>query len=226
MKVSVIIPVLNEEATVRVGLALLQPLRDAGHEVIVVDGGSEDNTEAEAAGLCDQWLVSARRRARQMNAGAARARGNLLVFLHADTRLPHDTLHHFERFMDSGKAWGRFDVRLSGHQILFRVVGGMMNWRSRVSGICTGDQVQFVRREVFEDLGGFADIDLMEDIDLSRRLKSWSRPYCISSRVITDSRRWEIHGPWRTILFMWRLRWAYWRGVSAGELASQYHRHD
>ncbi len=223
VKVSVIIPVLNEANLIGVTLDALMPLRRHGHDVIVVDGGSDDGTAELAKNGSDRVIHSAPGRARQMNAGAAQAAGNVLVFLHADTRLPEDALDHLIAFSRSHWDWGRFDVRLSGTRPIFRLIGFMINLRSRLTGICTGDQAQFVRRALFEQLGGFPEIPLMEDVALSKRLKQHGRPCCIRSPVTTDSRRWEKHGPWRTIWLMWRLRWDYWRGVTPEVLVRRYY---
>lgn len=219
---SVIVPVWQEAATIVATLQTLAPLRVAGHQVIVVDGGSTDGTPQLAEGLCDRVVTSARGRALQMNAGAQVATGDILLFLHADTRLPASALDALAQFSDSRKAWGRFDVRLSGKRPLFRVIAWFMNQRSRFSGIATGDQALFVRRPVFEALRGFEPLPLMEDVELSSRLRLVSRPFCIRDPVITDSRRWEQHGAWRTILLMWRLRWRYWRGESPESLVTVY----
>ena len=203
-------------------LQALEPVRARGHEVIVVDAGSNDRTVELARPLCDRVVVSQRGRAVQMNAGAAMAKGDLLLFLHADTRLPEHALDHLAAFMDSTRAWGRFDVRLSGERLLFRIIAWFMNQRSRLTGICTGDQAMFVRRDTFEALGGFHPMPLMEDVELSRRLCLVSRPFCIKMPVVTDSRRWQKHGTWRTIFLMWQLRWRYWRGESPESLAQLY----
>ncbi|MGB1949852.1 MAG: TIGR04283 family arsenosugar biosynthesis glycosyltransferase [Marinobacter sp.] len=219
---SVIIPVWQEAATIVATLQTLAPLRAVGHQVIVVDGGSTDGTPQLADGLCDRVVTSARGRALQMNAGAQVATGDILLFLHADTRLPASALDALAQFSDSRKAWGRFDVRLSGKRPLFRVIAWFMNQRSRFSGIATGDQALFVRRPVFEALRGFEPLPLMEDVELSSRLRLVSRPFCICDPVVTDSRRWEQHGAWRTILLMWRLRWRYWRGESPESLVTVY----
>ena len=215
-------PVLNEAAGIGTMLAALQPLRAAGCEVILADGGSNDGTR-EAAGDCfDQWVDAPRGRARQMNAGAAAAAGELLLFLHADTRLPADALQWLERFAASDRLWGRFDVRLSGDRPLFRVIAWFMNQRSRLTGVATGDQAIVVRRSLFKRVGGYEPIPLMEDVALSKTLRRYSRPYCMRASVITDSRRWELNGAWRTIVLMWWLRWAYWRGTSPEVLARRY----
>ncbi len=219
---SVIVPVWMEAASVVDTLEALAPLRALGHEVIVVDAGSSDGTAERARSLCDRVIQSEKGRAVQMNAGAAVARGDLLLFLHADTRLPPGALEQLTAFVQSHRAWGRFDVRLTGKRPLFRVIAWFMNQRSRLTGICTGDQALFVRRDVFEALAGFAPLPLMEDVELSRRLCLVSRPFCIREPVLTDSRRWQKHGAWRTIFLMWRLRWRYWRGESPESLAQVY----
>jgi rSAM/selenodomain-associated transferase 2 len=223
MKLSVIVPLLNEARELSAMLERLLPVIRNGSEVILVDGGSDDGSAdmAERAGFT--VVQSARGRARQMNAGAARATGDVLLFLHADTQLPdaaETTIAH--GLADSGRVWGRFDVRISGRAPMLRVVGCLMNVRSRLTGIATGDQAMFVTRVAFDSLGGFPDQPLMEDIELSKRLLALSRPVCIARCVTTSGRRWETRGVWRTILLMWRLRWDYWRGVPAQQLAEAY----
>ncbi|HMY97162.1 MAG: TIGR04283 family arsenosugar biosynthesis glycosyltransferase [Pseudomonadales bacterium] len=223
MRLCIIVPILNEAQRLPRLLDELAPLQRQGVEVILVDGGSDDGSAGmvEAAGFT--LVRSARGRARQMNAGAALARGDTLLFLHADTRLPAQAIQSIEQALAAGTAcWGRFDVTLSGRSCLLWVVARMMNWRSRCSGIATGDQAIFVTRAVFDAVGGFPDQPLMEDIELSRRLKRRSRPACLRNRVLTSGRRWHGKGPWRTILLMWRLRWAYWRGTPAEQLARRY----
>lgn len=220
--VSIIVPVLNESTSVVSALERLAALRNAGTEVIVVDGGSDDDTVALARPLCDRMVDSGRGRALQMNRGAAEASGEVLLFLHADTVLPERADQALGGFLSSDRAWGRFDVRLSGRRPLFRVIALMMNQRSRLTGIATGDQGIFVRRSLFEALGGFRELPLMEDVELCRRLRRVSRPFCIRTPVVTDSRRWEQLGSWRTIMLMWRLRWRYWRGADPTELARAY----
>ncbi|MCM0612559.1 TIGR04283 family arsenosugar biosynthesis glycosyltransferase [Marinobacter sediminum] len=219
---SVIVPVWMEAAGVEDTLRALAPLKSAGHEVIVVDAGSTDGTAELARPLCDRVVISEKGRAVQMNAGAVVAKGDVLLFLHADTGLPSDALEHLRRFTFSRRAWGRFDVRLSSKRASYRVIAWFMNRRSRLTGICTGDQAMFIRRDTFEALGGFQPLPLMEDVEFSRRLCLVSRPYCIASPVTTDSRRWETLGTWRTIFLMWRLRWRYWRGESPESLAQAY----
>lgn len=219
---SIIVPVLNEAEGVIALLDALAPLRARGHEVIVVDGGSHDGTPALCQGRADAVLPGPRGRARQMNAGAAQAQHPVLLFLHADTQLPPQADARLLDALAAGALWGRFDVRIAGRPPLLKVVAWMMNWRSRWTGIATGDQAIFVRRSVFERLGGFADQPLMEDIELSRRLRALSPPACLRERVVTSGRRWETRGVWRTIFLMWRLRWRYWRGASPDELARAY----
>ena len=219
---SVIVPVWNEAAVLGVLLQSLRPLRAKGHEVIVADGGSTDGTQDLARPGCDQLVSAERGRSAQMNAGAAVAHGDVFLFLHADTQLPTDAVQQLQAFSRTSKVWGRFDVRLSGSRPLFSVIAWFMNKRSRLTGICTGDQAMFVRRDTFNALGGFAPQPLMEDVELSRRLCAVSRPFCVASPVTTDSRRWQQHGAWATILLMWRLRWRYWRGESAESLAQAY----
>jgi rSAM/selenodomain-associated transferase 2 len=218
-----VVPALNEAAGIRDVLAALQPLRARGHEVIVVDGGSTDGTLALAEELADRVLLSARGRAVQQNAGAASASGDVLLFLHADTTLPEgaDALV-LDGLRRSGRGWGRFDVRLTGRHPLLRMVERMIGLRSRLSGVATGDQAIFVRREWFRRAGGFPEVPLMEDVALTRALKRLGPPLCLRARATTSSRRWEERGVLRTILLMWRLRWAYFRGADPAELARRY----
>lgn len=225
MKLSIIIPTLNEAAIIRGSLTALSKLRSAGHEVIVADGGSQDNTLELARPLADQVIQCPVGRARQMNAGANAAYGDVLVFLHADTLLPlnADALI-INGLKQSGNSWGRFDVRLAGRRPMLRVIELMMNWRSRITGIATGDQCLFMRREIFEAIDGYPDIALMEDIAISKRLKQHGRPLCIKQKVITSSRRWEQQGMLRTILLMWRLRLGYYLGVDPQRLARIWQR--
>ena len=220
-RLSVVVPVLDEAAGITSALRALVPLRARGHEVIVVDGGSADASVELARPLADRVLAAPRGRAAQMNAGAAVATGEALLFLHADTVLPEAAdalvLAALRR-----RPWGRFDVHIASRRRMLGVVGALMNLRSRLTGIATGDQAMFVRREAFDAVGGFPLQPLMEDIELSRRLLRRSRPACLRARVTTSGRRWEQRGVWRTIVLMWRLRWAYWRGVPAEVLAEAY----
>jgi rSAM/selenodomain-associated transferase 2 len=222
--VSVIIPTLNERAHVSATLAPLQGMRRSGHEVILVDGGSDDGTAELASSQVDRVVQSARGRALQSNAGAREARGDVLLFLHADTVIPPETMTAFlDEFPSSPHVWGRFDVRLSGNHFMFRVLENLMNIRSRLSGIATGDHAIFVRRESFEKIGGYPEIPLMEDIAISRRLKREGRPFRPSRPVVTSSRRWEEKGILKTILLMWRLRLAYALGADPRDLARSYY---
>ena len=220
---SIIIPTLNEASTIEQTLQALQPLRDREHEIIVVDGGSIDNTQALAAPLADQVLSAPRGRAAQMNTGAAVATGQVLLFLHADTVLPaHADVMVLMGIVTHRRGWGRFDVRLSGEPVLLRVVERMMNLRSRLTGIATGDQAIFMTRQFYDAVNGFPNISLMEDITISGHLKRLSRPVCLRQRVVTSSRRWEENGIIRTILLMWWLRFAYFVGVHPDTLKKQY----
>ncbi len=223
MQISFIIPTLNEETIVGATLQALQSPRERGHEVIIADGGSEDRTLVACAGLVNHVVPGEPGRARQMNAGAAVAHGDVLLFLHADTQLPADAdLRVLAVLASSGCLWGRFDIRLAGKNPVYRLIEFMINLRSRVSGIATGDQAIFVRRTIFQTLGGYPDIPLMEDIEICRTLKRFARPYCLRVRAVTSCRRWEQRGILRTMILMWWLRLAYALGVSAGWLARYY----
>lgn len=219
---SIIIPAYNEAAVLPDLLAALAPFRDRGHEVIVVDGGSRDGTAARAVAGADRVLRAVRGRARQMNAGAGAAREEVLWFLHADSRVPAEADTLIDAALRGGEGWGWFDVRLSGKHPLLRVVEWMMNRRARLSRIATGDQGLFISRDLFRRVGGFPDIALMEDVELSARLRRRRRPVPIARTLITSSRRWEQRGILRTILLMWRLRLAYALGAHPGELARRY----
>ncbi|HEX4555746.1 MAG TPA: TIGR04283 family arsenosugar biosynthesis glycosyltransferase [Xanthobacteraceae bacterium] len=220
---SIIVPVLDEEAGIAATLQALSALRARGAEVIVADGASHDRTVALARPLCDRLIVAVRGRASQMNAGASAAHGEILLFLHADTRLPEGAdrliVDGLER---SGRTWGRFDVSIDGRHPLLPVIAAMMNLRSRLTGIATGDQAIFVATAAFAAIGGYPDLPLMEDIVLSRRLKRLGRPLCIAARALTSGRRWEQYGVMRTILTMWRLRLAFFLGVAPSKLAARY----
>jgi rSAM/selenodomain-associated transferase 2 len=222
-KLSIIMPVLDEGEGIAATLDALADLRVLGTEVIVVDGGSRDATVQRARLRADHVISSARGRAVQMNAGATKASGDVLLFLHADTRLPPAADHVvLDGLARSGRAWGRFDIRIAGDHPFLAVVGWLMSVRSRLTGIATGDQAIFVRRDAFQAVGGFEQIPLMEDIALSKRLKRISRPHCVAERVVTSGRRWERDGVLATILLMWRLRLAYFLGADPNELARRY----
>ena len=219
---SIVMPVLDEAAGIVDALMPLQAWRAQGIEVVVVDGGSKDGTAALAAPLADRVIASARGRAVQMNAGARVANGNTLLFLHADTRLPAHAPALVASALAAGRVWGRFDVRIDGRSPWLRPTAWLMNRRSCLTGIATGDQCIFVRRDAFDAVGGYPPIPLMEDIALSRLLKARSRPACIASRAVTSGRRWEKHGVWRTVFLMWRLRLRYFFGADPRALAIEY----
>ena len=222
-RLCVVMPVLNEAAGIGAALQALAPLAARGAQIVVADGGSHDATAdlARAAGV--QVVQAPRGRALQMNAGARQASGAVLLFLHADTQLPPNADRLIAQALTVGpQVWGRFDVQISGQPRLLRVIAACMNRRSRWTGIATGDQAMFMTRAAFDAVGGFADQPLMEDIEMSARLRRLSRPACLSARVITSGRRWESRGVWRTVLLMWRLRLAYWRGAAPERLAVLY----
>jgi rSAM/selenodomain-associated transferase 2 len=227
MRLAVIVPVLNEAATVPEALAQLAPLRQRGARVIVVDGGSADDTAGRARAAADQVLSAPRGRASQMNAGARHALDDgtvdALLFLHVDTRLPA----HADALIGAAcaarpRAWGRFDVRIDGRSPALALVAAMMNVRSRLTGICTGDQCLFATRALFETVGGFPALPLMEDIEFSRRARRVARPIALRECAITSGRRWERHGVVKTVLLMWRLRLAYFFGADPARLAAAY----
>jgi rSAM/selenodomain-associated transferase 2 len=223
MRLSIIVPVLDEAGVIAAALDALAGLRAAGHEVIVVDGGSTDGTPDFAAPRADRVARAPRGRASQMNAGERLASGDVLLFLHADTRLPPRADRAvLDGLAGSGRAWGRFDVRIEGAHPLLRVVAALMNARSRWTGIATGDQAIFVRRDAFAAVGGFPPVALMEDVALSAALKRVSRPLCLRERVVTSGRRWESRGPVRTILLMWWLRLRFFFGAAPERLAQRY----
>jgi rSAM/selenodomain-associated transferase 2 len=226
LSLSIIIPALDEAEHIVATLDSLQPLRRRGVEIIVADGGSSDNTANLARERADQVLTVPAGRARQMNAGAAAARGEILCFVHADSRMPESADGLIvDGLSRSRRSWGRFDVSIAGTHPMLRVIAQLMNWRSRLTGIATGDQGLFLTRSLFEAAGRFPEIALMEDISLTRQLKRYSPPLCIAHRLTTSGRRWEKHGVWRTMLLMWRLRLAYFFGADPDRLARQYARH-
>lgn len=240
MTCSIIIPTLNEAANIERCLLALQPLRDRT-EIILVDGGSVDNTVELATPYADKILLSDRGRARQMNQGAQQATGDILLFLHADTALPEQALSLIAQAITPQQPWGRFDIQLRGdsvcatrrvatalphgtreRELSLNIIAFMMNWRSRFTGICTGDQVLFVTLSAFIAVGGYPEIALMEDITFSRALKKLSRPVCLSAKVTSSARRWQQHGIYKTILLMWSLRLRYWLGANPDLLAELY----
>jgi rSAM/selenodomain-associated transferase 2 len=221
MKLSIVMPVLDEADGIVEALAALALLRARGVEIVVSDGDSSDATAALARPLADVVLAAPRGRGRQMNAGAAASCGDVLLFLHADTRLPPDADALISDGLSrTGRTWGRFDVRIAGAHWLFPVIAAAMNLRSRVTGIATGDQAIFMTRPAFGP--GFPDLPLMEDVAVTRRLKGIGPPLCIAAPVVTSGRRWEKHGVTRTILLMWWLRFAYFLGANPARLAQSY----
>ena len=237
---SIVIPLLNEADNLPKLMGHLTHLNPAPYQVILVDGGSTDNSVAIAKELIESlidsspsvingqvidWQVieSAAGRALQMNAGAELAMGDVLLCLHADTQLPNHAIADITSAVRQA-AWGRFDVRLDSSAWMLKVVSQMINWRSRFSGIATGDQAIFIKKSLFEQLGGYPQQPLMEDIELCKRLKAIGKPACLRSKVITSARRWQQYGTWRTIGLMWHLRFDYWRGVSADNIKQRYYK--
>ncbi len=221
MTVSIIIPALNEASSIAETIRHTEGL--GFDEIIVVDGGSTDTTRAAAAAGSARVLSSPPGRGRQLNAGARAARGDVLLFLHADTRLPQSARSSIEAALaDPRTAGGRFDVQFDSPSPWALMVSTFMNHRSRLTGIATGDQALFVRRSIFMELGGFAHIPLMEDVEFTARLKRAGRVAALRDRVTTSFRRWERQGPLRTIILMWGLRFLYWAGVSPDRLARFY----
>lgn len=225
MHLSIIIPALNEAANLAATLAPLQAMRARGVEVILVDGGSSDATREIAAPLVDRIIASERGRAKQMNAGAAAASGEVLLFLHADSLLPADGDDAIRAALaDPRCQWGRFDVSISGTHGMFPVIAWFMNQRSQLTGVATGDQGIFMAIVAFSTVGGFPDQALMEDVEICKRLRAhWPRPACIASKIVTSGRRWEKHGVWRTIGLMWRLRFNYFCGASPESIHRAYY---
>ena len=216
-------PALNEAAGIDAALLALAPLAARGAQIVVADGGSLDASADLARAAGAQVVQAPRGRALQMNAGAYHAAGDILLFLHADTRLPPEADRLIRQALASGaQVWGRFDVQISGKLRLLRVIAACMNRRSRWTGIATGDQAMFMTRAAFDAVGGFAAQPLMEDIEMSVRLRRLSRPACLRVPVVTSGRRWESRGVWRTMLLMWRLRFAYWCGTAPERLAALY----
>jgi rSAM/selenodomain-associated transferase 2 len=223
VKISIIIPVRNEAENIGGLLNALQLYQDNGHELIVVDGASDDDTVQIARPLADKLIQTTAGRSCQMNAGAAEATGDILWFLHADSQVPgkSDELI-INALTNEASTWGRFDVRLSGHCQSLRMVEMMMNFRSRITGIATGDQAIFVSKDLFEKVGGFPDQSLMEDVEISKKLKKYQSPVTVGEKLVTSSRRWEENGVIKTIFLMWMLRAAYFFGIPADKLALRY----
>lgn len=223
MKLSIIIPMYNEAEALPKQLSHWQQLVDAGAELIVVDGGSQDDSVRLVREAGFQAFISPRGRASQMNYGAKIASGSILIFLHSDTVIPGSALIDLEaRLKEKAKHWGRFNVAIEGRSKMLPIVACLINLRSRLSGIATGDQAIFIERNTFQQVQGFPDQPLMEDVAICRRLLRISRPLCLKAKVLTSGRRWDERGAWRTIFLMWRLRWAYWQGASPDDLAKAY----
>ena len=233
--VSIIIPVINEVDNLPHLFANINSLKPSPQQIILVDGGSNDDSIGIIRSFINELVLGNERkidwqmteskagRARQMNTGAALATGDVLLFLHADTRLPIDAIDSISKAMTLAE-WGRFDVQLNSRQPMLRVVSTMINWRSRLTGIATGDQAIFIQRKLFEQMGGYPSQALMEDIELCKQIKGITKPACLKSKVITSARRWQQHGTWRTIILMWQLRFDYWRGVSADNIRQRYYK--
>lgn len=219
---AIVMPVLDEAERLLAALRDLQRFRQRGVRVVVVDGGSKDHSLQIARDHADLALVAPRGRAAQMNAGAAACPAQVMLFLHADTRLPDNADALVQRATRAGHGWGRFDVHIDSPALVLRIVGGAMNLRSRWTAMATGDQAVFIRHDLFSAVGGFPDIALMEDIALSKALKKHGPPACLRQRVTTSARRWEQHGVWRTVWLMWRLRAAYFLGADPARLAVAY----
>jgi len=222
---SIIIPTLNEEENIE---ALLQHVQSTAqtrdYEIIVVDGGSHDNTLSIAQSHCDDVLTAKSGRGTQLNAGVERSTGDVFLFLHADTQLPnHFDAMIFERIAKNPmKGWGFFSIKLSGQRLIFQVIAKLINVRSKFTSIATGDQCLFVTRNAFHQINGYKSIPLMEDVDFTKRLKKYGTPIFIKESVVTSSRRWEEKGVVRTILLMWWLRLLFFIGVSPEKLSGLY----
>lgn len=220
-ELSIIVPIYNEMEVLPDLLSHLQQWKRHGCEIVLVDGGSEDGCGDVAQAIGFTVFHSGRGRALQMNTGAAQASGAALVFLHADTRLPDNGPKIILKALKL-KSWGRFNVLIEGNHFMLSIVSLFMNLRSCITGISTGDQAIFVRKALFEEIGGFPEQPLMEDIEISKLLKRQGRPACINEKVTTSGRRWLTRGVWRTIWLMWRLRFSYWRGMPADQIARAY----
>jgi rSAM/selenodomain-associated transferase 2 len=224
MRLSIVIPALNEAEDIIATLKPLQLMRTRGVEVILVDGGSADATTTIAAPLLDRVLGSTKGRAAQMNAGAAVVTGDMLLFLHADSILPADADQTIcDALQSTSCTWGRFDINIEGEHFFLPVIAWFMNQRSRLTGIATGDQGLFMTRDAFNAVGGFANIPLMEDIALCAALKKSSAPICLKQRITTSGRRWQKRGVWRTIFLMWKIRLAYFFGTDPIVLHRAYY---
>ena len=221
---SIIIPVLNENLFFTKQQLYLQALLNQGHEIIIVDGGGKDNSRLAAIKLGCKFIQTKACRGHQLHRGAKVSSNDILVFLHADTILPLSTTNLiYETLNQPLSSWGRFNVAFTNKKLIFKIIAWLMNKRSCVTGIVTGDQTLFIKRSVYFDTGGFSDLPLMEDIEFSKRLKKHSKPICLNETVLTSSRKWEQHGILATIILMWRLRLLYFFGIPAKQLAEQYY---
>ncbi len=223
LSISIIIPTFNEAGNISMTLDNISKFVEQGHECIVVDGGSSDATASICSAYQVTFLHSEKGRATQLNYGASHASNAVLVFLHADSLLPDCTVMEINKQLDNKTSWGRFNVKFTGKHFILGVIAALMNIRSCLTGIATGDQAMFVFKDIFESVHGFPEIPLMEDIALSKALKQYSAPACIKQAVITSSRRWETNGYIKTILLMWKIRLLYFFGVPADKLAKMYH---
>ncbi|MBI3715836.1 MAG: TIGR04283 family arsenosugar biosynthesis glycosyltransferase [Betaproteobacteria bacterium] len=223
MRLSIVIPAYNEAAGLPAALLPLQAMRARGVEIVLADGGSSDDTREVARPWVDRVITASKGRARQMNAGAATARGDTLLFLHADSLLPPDGDEWIAIALANGKTWGRFDIRISGRHFFLPVIAWFINRRSRLTGIATGDQGLFATRDAWQQCGGFPDQPLMEDVEFCKRMKRVSPPARLPTILLTSGRRWEQRGVWRTIWLMWRLRLQYFLGADPASLHASYY---
>lgn len=222
-KLSIIIPVLNEKQFLARNREAFTSLLKSGHEILIVDGGSQDNSIQAAHELGCKAFATKASRGHQLHYGAERSRHELLLFLHADTLLPlHATEVIVQTLSKPDRLWGRFNVRFSSSKLVFRVIAWLMNKRSCLTGIVTGDHAMFIRRECYFNCGGYSDIPIMEDVEFCLRLKRIASPVCLSDEVITSSRKWEQKGVFSTILTMWKLRLMFFFGISPEKLAKLY----
>jgi len=221
---SFIIPVLNESLFFTNQQLYLQALLNKGHEIVVVDGGSQDDSFLAAQKLGCKCIRTKASRGYQLQSGAKESSNDVLVFLHADTILPLTAIDSIYQALNKPNVfWGRFDVEFSNKKPIFKIIAWFMNKRSCLTGVITGDQTLFIKRETYFDNGGFADLPLMEDIEFSKRLRKVSPPICLNETVITSSRKWETNGVFKTIFLMWRLRLLYYFGMSTDRLAKLYY---
>ncbi|WP_269764225.1 TIGR04283 family arsenosugar biosynthesis glycosyltransferase [Ghiorsea bivora] len=217
------IPVYNEEETLPHALREIQKLNlEATDQLIFIDGGSNDHTKQLIQDAGFHCLVSQAGRAKQMNMGAQNTKSDIILFLHIDTSISSSNISNIKKTYNQGYLSGRFNIRLSSSGLSYQIISFFMNARSCLSKISTGDQAMFVRRDVFETVGGFPDLPLMEDIALSKKLRPLGHIACLKDTLVTSSRRWEKYGVINTVLLMWKLRFLYWIGISPEKLAKMY----